>query len=165
MYINFDRPLSTSTDKIHIPTSEAKQPAEVAKLTVDQSISLAARQRPEKKMPEVSDQRPSTYLPSIDMDIAAIPVSAPDFDAVPQIQQLLIPIRLRIYVDSKGTVKDIRVLQVGSANSEVLDQLQAAFYKTKFIPGRRKGVDMPSYMDLEINFSELDLVVPLPKNE
>ena len=160
LYVSFVPAPATNPQSILMPTSVIASPPDTSRLKAARNEAEVQSTDPVKKHPEVNDQRPSTYMPSSEMDIPAVPVSEPSFETVQFQHQVLMPVRLRIYVDSKGLVKDVRLLDAGGAAVETLDQLQAVFYATRFIPGRRYGRDMPSYMDLEINLNDLMLILP-----
>ena len=119
----------------------------------------------QKKSPEIDDLLPLTFLPSSELELSPVPISEPDFSTFnfstfDDSERLFLHIRLRIYVDSKGYVKDVRLLNGGGENSKLLEQLQVIFYATKYIPGRRFGIDMPSYIELEINLYDGFSVAP-----
>ncbi|MBC3862544.1 hypothetical protein H8K32_10570 [Undibacterium jejuense] len=160
LYVSFFRAPVTNPQSIFRPTSEIVLPPDASRLKAARNEAEVQSTDPIKKHPELNDQRPSTYMPSSEMDIPAVPVSEPNFETVQFQHHVLMPVRLRIYVDAKGLVKDVRLLDDGGATAETLDQLQAVFYATRFIPGRRYGRDMSSYMDLEINLNDLVLILP-----
>lgn len=111
---------------------------------------------------DIADESPSTFLPSSEMDLGAVPVSEPDSRFLAGIESSGLPIRLRLYVDSFGVVKDIHALHVDDADRSAVERLKAMFYSTAFIPARREGIDMSSYMDIEVTVAEFTGVASVP---
>ena len=103
---------------------------------------------------DLQDELPSTFLPSSEMDLGAVPVSEPDSRFLVGVKSGGSPIRLRLYVDKYGVVKDIHVLQADDTDRLAVERLEAMFYATTFIPARRDGMDMSSYMDIELNITD-----------
>jgi hypothetical protein len=60
-----------------------------------------------------------------------------------------LPIRLRLMIDSDGSVVDIQVLQSGE-DEQVLERVRRMFLATGFTPGMQQGQPVPSYKDIEI---------------
>ncbi|WP_176992774.1 hypothetical protein [Collimonas sp. OK242] len=111
---------------------------------------------------DLQDELPSTFLPSSEMDLGAVPVSEPDSQFLVGVKSSGSPIRLRLYVDKYGVVKDIRVLQADDADGLAVERLVAMFYATAFIPARREGMDMSSYMDIELHITDFAGVSSAP---
>lgn len=111
---------------------------------------------------DTRDELPSTFLPSSEMKPAAVPVSEPDSQVLNGVPNTGLPIRLRLYVDKHGVVKDIHVLQADEMDGLAVERLEAMFYATVFVPAQRKGVDMSSYMDIEVNVTDFTGVTPTP---
>ncbi|SFC61778.1 hypothetical protein SAMN04515619_11066 [Collimonas sp. OK412] len=111
---------------------------------------------------DLQDELPSTFLPSSEMDFGAVPVSEPDSHFLVGVKNSGSPIRLRLYVDKYGVVKDIHVLQADDMDGLAVEHLVAMFYATTFIPARREGVDMSSYMDIELNITDFTSVSSAP---
>jgi hypothetical protein len=102
---------------------------------------------------DVQDELPSTFLPSSEMERGAVPASEPDSQFLNGVENTGLPIRLRLYVDKHGVVKDIHTLQADDMDAMAVERLKAMFYATTFIPARREGKDMSSYMDIELNLA------------
>ena len=99
------------------------------------------------------------------MDQVAVPVSDPDLTILTKVQATGMPVRLRLFIDAYGTIKDIQVVQADGIDEITIEQLKQMFYATKFIPGRRNGKDMPSYLDIELSIADLGRIsapVPVP---
>ncbi|WP_061534320.1 hypothetical protein [Collimonas arenae] len=114
------------------------------------------------KADDIRDESPSTFLPSSEMDLGAVPVSEPDSRLLVGVESSGLPIRLRLYVDKYGVVKDIHVLQVDDMDAPAVERLESMFYATTFIPARREGRDMSSYMDIEVNIADFNGVAAAP---
>jgi hypothetical protein len=115
-----------------------------------------------KQATDVQDELPSTFLPSSQMERGAVPTSEPDSQLLNGVENTGLPIRLRLYVDKHGVVKDIHTLQADDMDAMAVERLKAMFYATKFIPARREGKDMSSYMDIELNLTDFTGVSPVP---
>lgn len=115
-----------------------------------------------EKGTDMEDESPSTFLPSSVMDLGAVPVSEPDSRLLVGVESSGLPIRLRLYVDDHGAVKDIHILQADDADGPAIERLEAMFYATAFIPARREGKDMSSYMDIEVSVADFTGVAPAP---
>lgn len=111
---------------------------------------------------DLQDELPSTFLPSSEMDLGAVPVSEPDSHFLAGVKSSGSPIRLRLYVDKYGVVKDIHVLQADDTDGVAVERVLAMFYATPFIPARREGIDMSSYMDIELNITDFTGVSSVP---
>ncbi|WP_442781968.1 hypothetical protein [Collimonas fungivorans] len=111
---------------------------------------------------DLQDELPSTFLPSSEMDLGAVPVSEPDSHFLAGVKSSGSPIRLRLYVDKYGVVKDIHVLQADDTDGVAVERVLAMFYATPFIPARREGIDMSSYMDIELNITDFTGVSSAP---
>ena len=91
-----------------------------------------------------------TYLPSVLMDRRPTPVSEPDLTIVEGVPSSGLPVRLRIYIDRFGTVVNVVTLEAGILDDEFVIALQKMFRATAFLPGGKDGIDVPSYMDIEL---------------
>jgi len=123
------------------------------------------RSRPANQPADIRDSAHSTFLPSDVMDQVAVPVSDPDLTILTKVQATGMPVRLRLFIDAYGTIKDIQVVQADGIDDTTIEQLKQMFYATKFIPGRRNGKDMPSYLDIELSIADLGRIsapVPVP---
>jgi len=111
---------------------------------------------------DVQDELPSTFLPSSEMERGAVPASEPDSQLLNGVENTGLPIRLRLYVDKHGAVKDIHTLQADDMDAMAVERLKTMFYATTFIPARREGKDMSSYMDIELNLTDFTGVSSAP---
>ena len=89
------------------------------------------------------------YLPPTELDRTALPRSAPDLSMLEGLPFSGLPLRLRLFVDRAGTVDDVAVLQT-SDDEAVTERVRQMFLRTAFVAGRRHGVDVASYKDVEL---------------
>ena len=95
------------------------------------------------------------YFPSHLLERAPVPVSAPNprehltGTAIPAI-----PIKLRLYINASGTVVNIEVLGPDFLDTSLIEPIKNMFYATSFIAGNRRGKDVGSYINIEIELSD-----------
>jgi hypothetical protein len=66
-----------------------------------------------------------------------------------------LPIRLRLYIDAAGAVANIEVLQASEQDAEVVGRMKTMFYETQFLAAKRAGIEVASYMDIEVDVAHL----------
>ncbi|MBC7514262.1 MAG: hypothetical protein H7234_07485 [Herminiimonas sp.] len=93
---------------------------------------------------------PNAYLPSSAMERRPTPVSEPDVAALKVASASGLPVRLRLYIDRLGKVVDVVTLAAATSDAGFVLALIDMFRATTFLPGQRAGVDVPSYMDIEL---------------
>jgi hypothetical protein len=94
------------------------------------------------------------YLSADKVDVAPVPVSAPDTRSL---QGMVVPhpqVGLRIYVDAWGKVQEVMV-KVPDEDRIAYEPLRQMFFATGFIPGRKDRQDVATYLDIEINISDV----------
>ncbi len=95
------------------------------------------------------------YVPSRLLDRPPVPYSAPTprkyltGTSIP-----VLPIYLRLYIDKSGKVVRIDAKTIEYLDESLLAPVKEMFFATAFIPGNIKGVDVPSYIDIELQLSE-----------
>ncbi len=92
----------------------------------------------------------ASYLPSSAMERRPIPVSEPDIASVRTDTASGLPVRLRIYIDRRGNVVSVTPLVAADADADFVAALARMFRATAFLPGQRGGIDVASYMDIEL---------------
>lgn len=100
--------------------------------------------------------RHSHFYPSAALDRPPLPISAPNprkFLSGTDIPSLLF--RLRLYVDSAGTVVSVETRQPIAMEETSIQPVKDMFLATMFVPGRLKGRDVPSYLDVEVQLDDL----------
>jgi hypothetical protein len=96
--------------------------------------------------------RPATvvYRPPATLDQPVRPRSAPDLSMLSGLAWSGMPIRLRLFIDSRGVVVDTQVL-TSNESDEVALRVRQMFLATGFTPGIVQGQPVPCYKDIEIN--------------
>ena len=92
----------------------------------------------------------SAYLPSSAMERRPTPISEPDIASIQTNASSGLPVRLRLYVDRRGQVVEVVTLVASDADAAFVVALARMFRATAFLPGQRAGVDVASYMDIEL---------------
>ncbi len=99
---------------------------------------------------------PSPFLPPNQVERAAYPLSAPNLRPL----QLLVkaysgtPIRLRLYVDVRGSVVDVKILHALPMDEEAATLLVQVWERVGFVPARRDGREVASYQDVEFQLAD-----------
>lgn len=123
-------------------------------LTPD-SITESNQESGKKNSGRSNDVSKTYYFPSHLLERAPVPVSAPNprehltGTAIPAI-----PIKIRLYINASGTVVNIEVLGPDFLDSSLIEPIKNMFYATSFIAGNRRGKDVGSYIDIEIELSD-----------
>jgi hypothetical protein len=99
------------------------------------------------------DESLSDYLPSNQLDIMAFPVSEPDYHILDGVRGSGKTIRLRLFIDAQGLMKEIRVVRAQEDDSALITRIKAMFFTTAFLPGRRNGKGTSSYIDIDLNIA------------
>lgn len=96
------------------------------------------------------------FYPSRVLNRSPVPISAPDprkylagIDIPP------IPFRVRLLIDASGTVVSVESDFASSPIEPHISAIQRMFLATTFIPGNLAGRDVPSYMDIELELTDL----------
>jgi hypothetical protein len=92
----------------------------------------------------------SQFLPSYALERRPVPISEPDLNPLSNIATTGLPIQLRLFINRFGKVVEIQIRQAPAADTRFVDQVVERFRATAFIPGRREGIDVPSFMDIEL---------------
>ena len=92
----------------------------------------------------------AAYLPSNMLERRATPVSEPDIAELQGVTTSGLPVRLRIFINRFGQVVEVEAFEVGPLDDDFSIALREMFLRTAFLPGRRDGVDVASYLDIEL---------------
>jgi hypothetical protein len=92
----------------------------------------------------------SKYIAASELDVAPVARSTPDESVLIGIAASGLPVRLRVYVGSEGTVSHVEVLQGAQVDDAFADAVRSMLIATAFVPGRRAGIDVASYLDVEV---------------
>lgn len=114
--------------------------------------SLEPPEAPPTRAPATPETR---YLPSAELDRAALPRSAPDTRLLDNVMLSGLPLRLRICIDALGHVTQVLPLQAHPDDAAAVTALQEMFGSTAYVPGRLGGIDVASYIDLDISVGPL----------
>ncbi|MEY8875497.1 MAG: hypothetical protein AB9M60_03235 [Leptothrix sp. (in: b-proteobacteria)] len=114
--------------------------------------SLEPPEAPPTNAPATPETR---YLPSAELDRAALPRSAPDTRLLDNVMLSGLPLRLRICIDAFGHVTQVLPLQAHPDDAAAVTALQEMFGSTAYVPGRLGGIDVASYIDLDISVGPL----------
>ena len=138
--------------------SEAPRVSAIASTTLFAEPQQLAVATPQSLLTDLAPQ-PSTattpnpltaYLPSSAMERRPMPVSEPNIASVRTDASSGLPVRLRLYIDRLGNVVSVVPLLASDADAAFVAALERMFRTTAFIPGQRGGVDVASYMDIEL---------------
>jgi|SRR6516225_5197344 hypothetical protein len=129
----------------------APEPAQMRPLT-EADAPQAEPAPPPAPQRDVGTLEPR-FAPPAELDAVARPRSTLDIAALQGLSWSGLPIRLRLFVDVRGTVVDVVVLQANEGE-QVLRRLRQMFLATAFIPGRVAGVDVASYRDIELTLTD-----------
>lgn len=91
------------------------------------------------------------FFSSNDVDRRAMPVSNLNL-AMLEGQYSGLPIKLRLYIDHHGNLKDVEEIAASYEDQVFITQLKQALLQTKFIPAKMNGTDVGSYQDIEFSF-------------
>ena len=98
---------------------------------------------------------PPHFWPTSQLALPPLPRSEPDATRLMGAVASGLPIRLRLYIDALGAVASIEVLQASERDADVVDRMKNMFYDTRFLAGKRAGIDVASYMDIEVSVADL----------
>lgn len=96
------------------------------------------------------------FLPSKLLEVPPLPRSSPDVDVLTGVAASGLPIKLRLFVDARGHVVRIHVLEAAPLDMEAVVRLEQMFFETLFLPGKRLGSDVASYLDVEMVITDVE---------
>ena len=131
-------------EPVHAPL--ALDDAEQKQAGVRQTAPVTAARTPQARDGAV-EFWPPNYL-----ERQPVPVSAPDTRSL---TGRVVPsglVRLRLFIDATGQVSKVSLQGAQEAD---WSPLQRMFEATRFIPGRRGGQDVASWVEIEVNVSDL----------
>lgn len=95
------------------------------------------------------------HFAASEVDRPALPRSAPDTSMLDGAAPSGLPIRLRLYIAASGEVTQVEALQASADDAPTIERLRAMFTATAFIAAKRRGIEVPSYMDIDIDFTDV----------
>jgi hypothetical protein len=147
-------PVANRTLLPSLEKHEAPEPSEAA--ADDHSALHADRMLPLRERAERKTEIVSPFLPPEQVERAAYPLSAPDLRPL----QLFVteysgtPIRLRLFVDSKGSVVDVKIVRALPRDEDAAALLVQIWERVGFVPARRQGAEVASYQDVEFELAD-----------
>lgn len=130
-------PLRLMATRTTAPAEDPSVPARAA------APSQPAEPPPVPAAPTVAYVGPET------LDRPLVPRSAPDLRRLQGLHFSGLPIRLRLFIDPAGRVSQVTVL-AAQEDDETLAAVTGMFEATSFVPGRRAGVPVASFTDIEL---------------
>ena len=95
-------------------------------------------------------QRRVRHFATDELDRPPLPRSAPDPSLTADVPRSGLPMRLRLFIDANGSVSDVAILQASDLDAEAVEAIKKMFSETAFVAGRRDGIDVPSFFDVEV---------------
>ncbi|KAF7600225.1 MAG: hypothetical protein CGU28_03825 [Candidatus Dactylopiibacterium carminicum] len=96
------------------------------------------------------------YWPADSLERRPVPVSAPDSRWLEGADLPAANVRLRLYIDAEGRVRRTEIV---ADDAEAWAPVRRMFEETRFLPGRRAGESVPSWLEIELDFLELRRVL------
>jgi len=100
------------------------------------------------------------YEPAAKLDIGPLPVGSPDFKSTGDLSSTAGRIVLRVFVSTQGFPDRVEIIEQPQ-DSDTAQELRRALEQTTFLPGKRRGHDVPAFVDYEFSSKVLTLP-PLP---
>lgn len=160
-------PASATIVYLHTAVAPAGQdaPGHITSTTADGSAP-ATTPRDEPRPRATTSPTPPTeapprvntgpsFHPTDDLDIAPVPRSAPDERALDGAHRSGLPIRVRVFLRADGIVWNVELLSYAPGDRDTAKRVARMFRETAFVPGRRAGRDVASFMDIEIRLDPL----------
>lgn len=132
----------------HLPRTASAAPALARR-------SAPAGERTSSPPATLHDGGMGSYFASQDVDRPALPRSSPDDSQLGGMTPSGLPIRLRIYISAEGEVTAVDVLFASEEDQPVVQRLREMFLATAFIAAKRNGEEVPSYKDIDVDFSDV----------
>ena len=148
------------------PSLQAPEP--VPKITLIKAAPIAVSTPPpstsqQQQTPIAADITSLYYFPVSLVDRGPLPKSEPDLLRINEKSVTNRPIKLRIYIDRFGKVDHVATLIADELDDDFARAVAEIFRATVFLPGRLQGVDVATFIDIEVNdVSALPFPVPSP---
>lgn len=105
---------------------------------------------------------PKTHFSRAEVDVPPLPKSAPNEDLLDGVRGTGLPVRLRVFVESDGTVSAVKVLHVMPGDEKLAAQAREMFLTTGYLPARRDGEDVAAYVDVEVALDPGQALIAAP---
>lgn len=136
------------------PTSQLHAEAEKTPNSIEDTLSSKKKafNAPSETENNKTESIEPIYFPTRLMERHPFPVSAP----TPKnyLDKNTLPaeiIRLRLFISAAGKIVNIKIHHPENIEESVSRQILNMFYATSFIPGNIRGIDLPCYMDIELD--------------
>ena len=125
----------------------------------------AARSQSTGRSPEIAGeaQRPKTHYARSEVDVPPLPKSAPDDSLLEGVPGTGLPVRLRVFVESDGSVSKVEVLHAEAGDAALAARAREMFLRTGYLPARRDGQDVPAFVDVEVVVDPAERLLAAPK--
>jgi hypothetical protein len=114
--------------------------------------AAASAPAPLARRPTAPGSAIGDYRPLSALDFPIRPRSQPDISVLTGTAWSGLPLRVRLFIDAKGTVVDVQVLQ-GTEQDELIERVRQMFLATGFTAGIENGKPVPCYKDIELSVS------------
>lgn len=146
------------------PSLQTPEPA--PKITSIKAAPIAVLMTPpstsrQQQTPIASEITSPFYFPVNLLDRGPLPKSEPDLLHINEKSVTNRPIKLRIYIDRFGKVDNVATLIADELDDDFARAAAEIFRATVFLPGRMQGVDVATFIDIEVNDVSV-LPFPLP---
>lgn len=101
------------------------------------------------------------YWPTRELEMPPQPRGEPDDRMLEGLARYGQPIVVRLLIDADGTVIDARLLSAVAGDEIAAARVVTMLRQTAFTPGRRLGVDVPSFLDVEVTLDPLPEPLPM----
>lgn len=117
--------------------------------TAPEQAPVVAPSRKALARPLLAD---SGYWPPSALQRQPVPVSAPDVAMLDGQELPSSTVRLRLFIDERGVVRSVTVKAPAATAWAPVTRM---FEATRFLPGQRAGQNVASWVEIEVNVSDL----------
>lgn len=97
------------------------------------------------------------YYPIAEVDRKAIPQMNIDQSMLAEDESSGLPIKLRLYINAYGRVVKVEPIAVLDQDTSFAEKIASLLYEVRFLPAKRKGLDVDSYQDLQLSFNPITI--------
>jgi hypothetical protein len=97
---------------------------------------------------------PADYFGPNDVERKALPLSNIDRSMLAQHLYSGLPIKLRLYINATGHIVKIERIAVLEQDAIFVDTLEKLLFDLTFLPAKRDGLDVNSYLDIAFSFGD-----------
>lgn len=119
-------------------------------------VASSAKQTTPEGGSQPAQEASPRFLAASSVDRTALPVSGPDTSMLNGTEVPNGTVKLRLYIDEAGKVVDIRILDADIDDAQLrYARVIEMFKATRFIPALREREEVASFIDIEVDVSEL----------